>query len=284
MNTHPVSSNTYSEDKYTHYSEVCHSAERSIVPERNTHVNFKDIQGQTNTIKKFETDHINPSLNGCDISERLLNLAKLISKKTAEFKAEYYEEAFKIKDNQSKRPTIKDFIKVAEGLKYDGKAVDEMMIRANKTDCSGFIRMIYEESGKSLLLIMQREQKKLADMYGLNSEEFKSYSRGAELIRRAAKPVTVDEVRPGDLVFFKEIKSLKRDRIKDTPPDVELTDYATHIGIVSKVDIDGDGKRQISFIHKSTHGGVVESLLNSNARTTSKIYYSDLNPSFGRIK
>ncbi|MCX7959456.1 MAG: C40 family peptidase, partial [Deltaproteobacteria bacterium] len=169
-------------------------------------------------------------------------------------------------------------------LQKDGEHVDENMIRANNTDCSGFIKMIYEESGKSLLPVIQAEEKKLMEKYGPHSKEFQTLDRGAELLRRAAEPVSPENIKEGDLVFFKDIKNIKKDRTKDIPPDAELTEYATHVGIVSKVDTNKNGEKKISFIHKSTNGGVVESELDSRARTNCKIFYKDLNPSFGRIK
>lgn len=85
------------------------------------------------------------------------------------------------------------------------------------------------------------------DCSGLTHIAF--YKAGIELPRTSSAiaeqgiKIKTQEIRPGDLVFFKTTKK-SRDRIN-------------HVGVVSKKD-----KKNIYFIHSSTSKGVIESSLN----------------------
>ncbi len=284
MNTSTVSNSNYPEDRYKYYnnsSECIEPAETNLNTVSVEHNNSKVIQDNSIQPQTTVVDTLSPA--GTDISANTLSLAKTIKMKTEKFKQDHYDEAFELKGTNQKRPNIKNYLQVAEKLQKKDIEVDEKFLRANSTDCSGFIKMLYEKSGMSLQPKMQAEEKKLMDTYGSKSERFRELDRGAELLRRASEPVDPDNVKPGDLIFFKEVKTLKKDRQNGAPPELQLTDYATHIGIVSEITSDKNG-RQISFIHKSTNGGVVESKLDSPARAGHRINYSDLNPTFGRIE
>lgn len=87
------------------------------------------------------------------------------------------------------------------------------------------------------------------DCSGLLIRSFEA--AGIEIPRTSAaqskmgKKVTIDEVRKGDLVFFKAEEGKKK---------------VTHVGLVTEVR----GKTEVRFIHSSTKLGVVENNLHSD--------------------
>lgn len=287
MSTNSISNNNFIEDRYKFYNysnECIETGESTLKAETVQYQNRKEIHNDSIKSHTNKIDHLSPSTKSRDINEKALNLAKSISNQTKLFKEKYYDDAYDLKDQNQKHPNIKNYLQVANKLKETGLEVDQLFIKANSTDCSGFIKMIYEESGKPLQPKIEEEEKKLKSTYGAGSERFKELDRGAELLRRGSSYVNPEDVKPGDLIFFKDVKTSSKVERKDSSSNLSLTDYATHVGIVSKVTYDKNGDKSIFFIHKSTNGGVVESSLNSNARTNNKITYSDLNPTFGRIE
>lgn len=278
MNTNSVNNNANYEDRYEYYTCIneCNPDVQFSTQKENIHSqNAKEIS-------KAAVGLSNDYLSNCQKTESVLDKAKCIEKKTTQFKNDYYQDALKKKGQDASKPNIKNYIEVARELKNKGEEIDDSIILANSTDCSGFIKMIYAESGKDLLPLINEEEKKMAEIYGPKSSEFIKRDRGAELLRRAATPVSLNEVKPGDLVFFKEIEDNQGK--SGNKSGIKLTDYATHIGMVSRKEKDKDGNEVIYFIHKSTNGGVVESTLNSRARVNQKINYKDLDPTFGRIE
>lgn len=81
------------------------------------------------------------------------------------------------------------------------------------------------------------------DCSGLVYSSFKQINidlpRTSEAQSKAGKPVKLDELQPGDLVFFTDKKGHKK---------------ITHVGIV----VEAKGKKDVKFIHASTKLGVVE--------------------------
>ncbi|MGC9043434.1 MAG: hypothetical protein ACP5KG_06215 [Myxococcota bacterium] len=282
MNTNSVNSNSISEDRYEYYpysSECLSDVKISTVP-------ATVMSQNTQMPQKIAFDHLNDRDEKKKVADSPLKKAKDIVTKTSDFKKKYSEGAARKKGSSEGKPNIKDYMAVVSDLRRDGVEVDDTMVRANSTDCSGFIKMIYSESGRDLMPLMKVEEKKLKAVYGDRSKEFIKRDRGAELLRRASTSVNPGEVVPGDLVFFKEVEKIEIKKGEKEKQEVELklTDYATHIGIVSRKEKDKDGNDVIYFIHKSTNGGVIESPLDSRARMGQKINYKDLNPTFGRIE
>ena len=87
-------------------------------------------------------------------------------------------------------------------------------------DCSGLLCVSYQSAGLTL-------------------------PRTSDAQSKFGKPVKIDELKPGDLVFFSKKKGRKK---------------ITHVGMVTEVK----KKNEVRFIHSSTKLGVVENNLMSD--------------------
>jgi len=235
---------------------------KKINTEKKTEVIQHTSAKEVDTISSVEKKEVD---NAAAATKTALNKAREIKDDTEVFKKSVAKTL-----NSDKRPNIKKCLENKEKLEEGQVKADT--IRANSTDCSGFIKMIYEDNPKFINSAIQKGNTNLSEEYKNDSTGFNTRYRGAELLRRGTEEVSKENVKEGDLIFFKDIQKEGR-----------LTDYATHIGIVSKVETGKDNKPIIHFIHKSTNGGVVESSLESRARVNQDIKYKDLSPTFGRV-
>jgi len=274
------------EEKANHRSEITNTlnkeAKDTISSEGNKRVNKGSVANIRHRDKRSDANgkvHNKPSQMVDTIS--VVNIKNSDNSETATRKAldkareikentDFLKEFVAKESNSKTRPNIKECLNNTEALKNE--KIKEETIRANNTDCSGFIKLIYKDNPKFIDTALKNGQDSLSSEYKGDRAGFQLRLRGAELIRRGTEEVKETEVKEGDLIFFKDIKEGGR-----------LTDYATHIGIVSKVDRDKDDKQIIHFIHKSTNGGVVESTLDSKARVNQNIRYRDLSPTYGRV-
>ncbi len=255
-------------------------------------INEPTISKETNCKLKMDkgsvtsNDHITQN-KAEDVDSVTLNKTDTKSHKTpVDIAKSAVEDTSKMKDlihkkgkytEEKGKKKIENYLASANNLISDIKDSEEKeilqnAIKYNSTDCSGFIKMISRESGRPLLSILKNGEENLKNSYKTGTDGYRKRYRGAELLRRGTNEVKKEDVKTGDLIFFKDIDGSK------------TTDYATHVGIISKVKKDINGKTTIHFIHKSTNGGVIESTLNSKARMNQNVTYNDLNPTFGRIK
>lgn len=209
-----------------------------------------------------------------------IDIAKSAAEDTSKMKDLIHKKGKYTNDTSKKK--IENYLASANDLisnikDSNEKEILQNAIKYNSTDCSGFIKMISRESGRPLLSVLKNGEESLKNSYKTGTDGFRKRYRGAELLRRGTNDVKKDDVKTGDLIFFKEIEDENINGFK-------TTDYATHVGIISKVEKDINGETRIHFIHKSTNGGVIESTLNSKARMNLNVTYNDLNPTFGRIE
>ncbi len=177
------------------------------------------------------------------------------------------------------KASIKEVLSNQDKINEAGIKIDKDVLTANQTDCSGFVKMMFEKGSKPISNVISNGEKDLVNQYGVKSKDFSIRFRGAELLRRGSEKIDINNIKEGDLIFFKNIEKSKDNSKKDV-----LTDYATHVGIVSRVDKSDHNTTKIHFIHKSTNGGVIESSIEDKARINQNIYYKDLDPTFGRIR